>query len=304
MLIVGFTSSNSAMLHPAGLLQYMSLTQIYTQGALWRNPVPATWTVCVELSFYAFLPLWAYLMQQLVARVRSGWKAELWALGLLASASAVWKVMVVLAMGVPNDFKPSLVVLPASLDLFAAGMALAVLSVQFGQLEQPRRFAPRIPLAGATWLVAAGLFGVMCWLSAFDGPLSDNWKARSLAVAFLKGPVAVGLILPAVLGIRSGLVARSLGSRAVLWIGVVSYGLYLWHVPVLRATLGFDAGLAHSSYLFLAAGAAVAYLLSLAVAAVSWQLLERPVIDAARGLLGRDRDGSDQRARLGVLIDA
>jgi len=304
MLIVGLTATDSPMSSPAGFIQYMGLVQIYDQSALWRNPVPATWTVCVELSFYGFLPIWAYLMQQCVLLFRRSWRFELVALAGLAGASVAWKFAVVDSLSVANDFQPLLVALPASLDLFAAGMCLAVLSVHFGGSEQLGRMIARIPAAGLAWMAAVVVYAVMCWLVAFDGPLGENWKARSLILAVLKLPVAVGLILPAVVGGGSGAVARSLGSRAALWIGVVSYGLYLWHVPVLRAVGGADAILFHSGYLTVAIGSIVAFLLSLAIAAVSWQMLERPVIDGVRGLLGRDRDGSENSVRQGVVIEA
>ena len=305
MLVVGLTTVDSPMMHPAGFLQYMGFAQIYTQGALWRNPVPATWTVCVELTFYAFLPIWAYLMQVLVFRFKAGWRFELLALVGLATASVGWKLWVIGRGTVQNDFQPILVALPASLDVFAAGMALAVLSgyrVKLWRFTSFQLLAPRIALG--SWSAAVAGFAAMCWLAAFDGPLAGQWQLRALSVALLKIPVAVGIVLPGVITMLTGSVAQLLSFRGVAWAGVVSYGLYLWHVPILRFVGQLGSLGPASSYVLVALTAVVAYAASLAVASLSWRLVESPVIDYVRNALGRDRAESGRRGRRAALIDA
>jgi peptidoglycan/LPS O-acetylase OafA/YrhL len=79
-----------------------------------------------------------------------------------------------------------------------------------------------------------------------------------------------------------------LASRPLAGVGIVSYGLYLWHVPVLlwlraRGLLPMHPAGA------LAVGGSV----SLAVAAVSWRTLESPAIDWARGRSRRRRARSE-----------
>ena len=301
MIIVGLTTVNSPMVHLSGFVQYMGFAQIYTQGALWRNPVPPTWTICVELSFYVFLPVWAVLIERLLAFIGGSWRTELLALGGLAGLSVVWKLWVLQRGLVSNDFQPWLVALPASLDVFAAGMALAVVSVHGRDLlGSGHGFVTKLLTPSCIWLAAIGLFALTCWLSAFDGPFGSDWQARSLILAVLKIPVAVGLVLPATMVFRRGTVGDFLSARAVVWVGVVSYGLYLWHVPLLRWVGGVDVPVFTSGNVTLALVSVLAYAATLAVAATSWRLLELPAISYARYAQGRDRAAPDSVGRQGV----
>jgi acetyltransferase len=89
--------------------------------------------------------------------------------------------------------------------------------------------------------------------------------------------------LPAALGFAAVVAAVAARPPAVLaWaplrgLGTISYGLYLWHLPVLL-WLRFEGLLAHDG--FVGAWIEVAAL-SVAVAIASWVLVERPVIEAA-----------------------
>ena len=302
MLIVGLTLEGSPMLRPSGLLQYLGLAQIYTQGGLWLNPVPATWTVCVELSFYIFLPVWAVAVEWLLAKLKRGWRLELGLIACLALGSAAWKVWVVRSTSLQTDFQPRLVALPASLDVFAAGMALAVLSVERAEIGGWFRHLKLSPTV--SWLIAGLVYALMCWLAAYDGPLGADWAESSLILALLKIVVAVAIVAPAVrMGQPRGLVPAFLKFRPTVWIGAVSYGLYLWHIPVLRWVHSLDGTVGRVQLVVVVFASVVAYLATLAIAATSWHLLERPFIDFARVSQGRRKAGSVSRARPVAAID-
>ena len=103
--------------------------------------------------------------------------------------------------------------------------------------------------------------------------------------------IAALLLVPAVLSDQgTTFVARFLRNRIVAWIGLVSFGLYLWHVFVLKEL----ASMFNGSLVPLGATiplAVVAYGLTLGIAAVSWYLMERHVLAWAhrRSLLRADR---------------
>jgi peptidoglycan/LPS O-acetylase OafA/YrhL len=90
-------------------------------------------------------------------------------------------------------------------------------------------------------------------------------------------------VIPAVLGAQEGGVIRTLlRSRVVVFLGVISYGLYLWDYPVLEVVhqhwLGWRQGTGNP-FAVLALGLPVVIVAETA----SWYLLERPVIDVASG---------------------
>jgi peptidoglycan/LPS O-acetylase OafA/YrhL len=232
----------------------------------------------VEITFYALLPLWALAMRRLPATARS----ELLALGALAAAGTAWILIAVLGASDPDHANTSrmLVWLPAYLDHFALGMALAVLTVG----DAPRALAWVGERPWVAWLGAGAAFvlvAVGIGLSPenrLDAPMT---AAQTLGRHWLYAVVAVGVLLPAVAGpAHEGGVRRLLGHRWLLYLGVISYGIYLWHNSVMEKIVG-DVGRdgTWSDFLaYLGAGVVVA----IVVASVSWRLVEKPILRLKR----------------------
>jgi hypothetical protein len=84
----------------------------------------------------------------------------------------------------------------------------------------------------------------------------------AIAAAFVVAPVALE---------QRGLIARVLAVRPLVWLGTISYGVYLWHWPIFLALNGERTGWSGPP-LFAARCAA-----TVAVAAVSWWLIEQPI---------------------------
>ena len=67
----------------SGLWTYYGFTQIYDHTTALYG-LPHAWTLCVEITFYALLPVWAWAMRRLPARGEDGRaKVELIALAAL-----------------------------------------------------------------------------------------------------------------------------------------------------------------------------------------------------------------------------
>ncbi len=84
----------------------------------------------------------------------------------------------------------------------------------------------------------------------------------ALAAVLVVAPVALD---------QSGFVARALACRPLVWLGAISYGVYLWHWPIFLALNGERTGWSGWRLFALRCAATVA------VAAASWWLLEQPI---------------------------
>ena len=209
---------------------FAGFLQVYVPGQLAHGLSPA-WTLCVEITFYAAVPVLAMLRGRGLMLVVAGLAGSSLAVQALALA-------------------PHTSTLLGHWDWFAIGIALAWLSSGPGDrlitAAAQRRHVIWAAAAIGAWVVAA----------AHD-PLAEH-------VAF--GVFAGLAVLPA---LGSG------RTRAAGWLGDRSYGIYLWHYPLLGWMSGVAADAA--TFLFLGGG------LTLAAAAVSYRCVERPFMERARG---------------------
>ena len=173
------------------------------------------WTLTVEVAFYAALPFIGLLARRLPGPVLRG---EALVLGGLVAVSVLWRALV-LAIVEPSDpaYFPLLVALPAQLDVFAGGMALAVLSAA-GREGRAQSAGWALAIAAYALLACGAPMARRCASSPSTSSRrswrSGCWLPRSSA--------------------RAGRCGGLLGWRPLAWVGLVSYGVYLWHLDVLR----------------------------------------------------------------------
>jgi peptidoglycan/LPS O-acetylase OafA/YrhL len=154
---------------------------------------------------------------------------------------------------------------------FALGMGLAVISVALRGDDG----APRRPLgaggAAACWGAAITLYVVVALTLPVTFVLVD--VSEQLAAFLSFGAISLLLLIPAVLGPDArGVVARFLMWRPVAWIGLISYGVFLWHIVVIRKLLTLDVGWTNVTLML----ATVA--VTIPIAALSYYLVERPLL--------------------------
>ena len=276
-----------------GLFAYFGFFQVYDTD--WGGGgIPQAWTIDTEVAFYIALPIYAAFALWLVRR-RPGPRVELTLIAGVVVLSLLYKLLVVEAQDmdtVPVGPLPYLSALPAYADHFALGMGLAVLSVMVQASNAEPRFVriidrhPWLP-----WLVSAAAFVMVSKGIGMEGsPIERMTPGQYFARHVLFGVVALGLLLPAVFGdVRRGAVRRLLANRALLFIGMVSYGLYLWHLAVIIQLVRWDYAsveFVHPwvAWLIPAIGGGVL------LGTLSYYLVERPALSLKRFVPDRRPD--------------
>jgi len=200
---------------------------------------PPMWSLHVEVSFYIVLPLIGF------ALLRS--KRPLVSVcALLIGAGLVWTTI-----GTIEAWPPEVTwTLPSYIGVLTCGIAAAVLA---------QRHPPRFVGAAGVLIVLAN----SVWHSAGTGPVGH-------AVGDLPAAVGFGLILWS-MAYREN---RVLASRPVVWTGTVSFGVYLWHMPVLYWLGMRDEGLPER---FLPT-ALIVFPITFVLASLSWYFVEKPAM--------------------------
>ncbi len=295
--------------------QYLFL-QIYLPTQIFFG-ITQAWSLCTEMTFYLFLPLYAALVG-LRRRAQSAQLAwELAGIAGLFGISFVFRYWVLhmpllkvedgkfVAMCTPHcstsaTFATLMVDwLPSYLDLFGFGMLLAVLSVWFVERDtEPAwlrsRFMPWI-----SWTAAAVMFWAVAHVVPDKNILYFVTPQVNLEKQTLYGLFAFFLLLPAVFGPQDRTWIRGLlRAWPVASIGVISYGIYLWHLNIIFGFLNWMGWMRKSEPFWILALAVLG--LSIVVASASYFVVERPIL-RVKGRLGWWDRGSRATRTASVL---
>jgi peptidoglycan/LPS O-acetylase OafA/YrhL len=211
-----------------GLLRNLTLTQIYTTNYLsngyLHQGLTQMWSLAVEAAFYVVLPLLAYAL--LVVLCRRQWRPKLLLAGLGAFAliSPAWLILVHLTTSVPNGAR---LWLPTYLIWFLAGMSLTVL-----QAMGVRCYAfIALPLAVICYFIASTPI-------AGDPTTSPLGLSQALYKAAFYAAIAALAVAPLALG-DQGWYSRFLASRPMVWLGEISYEIFLIHLVTMEFAMVF-----------------------------------------------------------------
>jgi peptidoglycan/LPS O-acetylase OafA/YrhL len=240
--------------------RFYGFGQIYSLRTVYEG-LGVAWSLCVEVSFYLALPLYALAVRRLASR-RGGIPAELALLTGLAAAGLVVQQHL------------QLFTIVATFVWFVPGMALAVLDVAVRE-----RRSAALPFAWIPFGLALAGYGAQClFLSNPRYPTQPVTYAHQAAASVLSALIALALLTPVCLPFaQTGIVLRALRSRLAAFLGRISYGIYLYHLVVLEAVfkLGLSdvvGGRPTVSYVVVGVPA------TLALATASWFGVERPAL--------------------------
>lgn len=275
-LVVVATLALFPEIQPVALDQWwVHLTglQIYqSQGAI--EGLTQTWSLCTEIAFYVLLPVLGTLATGRRARdLEAAWRRQMVLLGAMVLVAAAF-----LAIRATTELLPFQAGwwLPAYLDWFAAGMLLAVVEVRRRLPHPPRLVRAVDGAAGEAWtclVIAVALFAITVTPVGGAYDFTPTAPVQTMLKHWLYLGAAFFLLLPGVLhGGRAW--AAALSRPVPHRIGLISYGVFLWHLVLLRtlmAALGIPFFAGRTLEVLVVDLAA-----TLAVATITYRLLERP----------------------------
>ncbi len=224
------------------------------------NLLAHTWSLSIEEQFYILWPIMLILMLRFIKSRRKV------AILTVCLALLSWGLRVLLALS-GSSIDRLYNGLDTRVDTLLIGCALGVVLSSSLIGEKLQQVLSKLLLFLAP--VSALLLVYFCY--------SLYWKSLQmyLWIYFVVELLAAILIL-AIFVSKGNVVNRLLSFRLFVWIGSISYGLYLWHWPVYRVMFIFKM----DGRLVLLYGVPVTFV----IATLSYYLMERPILKLKKRL--------------------
>jgi peptidoglycan/LPS O-acetylase OafA/YrhL len=233
-------------------------------GIVYQMPFSIFWSLSVEEHFYIFFPM-------VVLLLRSPAKIFTFAVSVCV---AVLAIRLSVAYFSPEVVQSHFMYTRTEfrIDSVAFGVALAA------ACELPRGQAIIDELT-APWGFAITLVIALCSIA-----LGDDWFANIVRYSIL-GP-CIALLMAAILfSARYRPFQLMLNLRPAIWVGRLSYSLYVWHLPCHLLAIWLMPG---------PGGVALAWMFSFAAAWASYRFVEQPALQFGKRYGGQPRPAIGQ----------
>lgn len=215
------------------------LTSGYWSHAAEFKPLYHTWSLGVEEQYYLAIPV-LLLIAHAITRFPSA---------IYLTVGAIFLFSFSHSLLLQNDEYNFLIIFPRAWELMMGG-ALAVYLIR-------NRIAPSESLSSIGFVLI------------FTGFLFPYALFRNQALVNLV-PTTGALLIIAFSGQNATLVGRLLSTTPMVWIGLISYSIYLWHQPLIAY---FRLA---SEYEPEPIALAAASMISIPLAYISWRFVENP----------------------------
>ncbi|MFM8305083.1 MAG: acyltransferase family protein [Actinomycetota bacterium] len=217
------------------------------------SPLRHAWSLAIEEQFYLVWPLVVYAALRL-ARGRT------WLLGSVAVVGIVGSLYALGSHFTPGaDPSRAYYGTDARASQMLVGALLGMLLLRWTPVARVTRVALQVASIGAVVVIV--------W--AFAN--ADNTASRLYHGGFLAFALCVAVLVAAMVQPTRNPIQRAFSLRPVRWIGAVSYGIYLWHWPIIVYVNEARTGLSGWSLDLLRVA------LTFGVAALSYYLIEMPI---------------------------
>lgn len=249
--------------------------QGYFAESVAPSPLLNMWSLGVEEQYYLVWPLVALLVLR-----RWGSRRLVWVAGVGAAASSVLTICLyhagfstdVLYYG--TDTRAQTLLVGSALGALASQRSWSVVPSGWAQTRRGRVLGTLLGVGGA---------GALLWFwHVVNGQTAFLYDGGFLLVA-----LAAGAVLTVVTSWRTSILASFLSLRPIVYIGLISYGVYLYHWPLFLVLDHTHTSLSGVE-LF-----SVRLAVTFAVAIASFHLVEQPI-----------RKGSLSRAWRGITLGA
>jgi peptidoglycan/LPS O-acetylase OafA/YrhL len=214
------------------------------------------WSLAVEMQLYLLYPL------LLVIRQRAGWRGCFLIAGSMA---LLWRLAVVVVWGLPDDGVTAAMASPLNTWLDWSLGAWIAERYAAGQRAFPGD--SKVRFLALVCFVISTIYRPLTLFSFFLASLTSAlWLDRMLHSK-------------ALLSARPGF--SSLVSKGLVWFGLISYSLYLWHEPIVihwQSFIATHVSHAVSSAIRLPLSTIPAFFFAVLIAYLSFNFLEKPAI--------------------------
>jgi peptidoglycan/LPS O-acetylase OafA/YrhL len=234
---------------------YLGNIQVFLQNA-WPGAAILTplWSLQVEEQFYLSFPflVWAAKRRTLA-----------WI--LVCSVIGALLLRIALVVALPKNLMGTYALMPCRMDALAMGGLVAIAARESPHWLKSRWIGWMTALAAATFLLICIFVN------------SSPWSNPMRTLGYTAIDLAFTGVLVMLISWRQRLLLRLCRVRFLIWVGTISYGLYLLHIPALSISHRWLApflGIAQS-------GSADFFLmmaLAMAMAWISWTVFESPIL--------------------------